>query len=244
MFDYVRALHLFELTIAILLAPKVLGLSARADRRADPARLRRRLRLTISLIIEIIASAAIAPIMMLIQTGAVVQILSGRDTGWNPQRRDDGSIPFRSIARRHRSHVVMGVVALVAAGAALAFARASGCRRRSPACMLAIPISWASGQLSIGTALRRLGLLMTPEENVDAADHRARQRARRELEKSGHDDEDGLRAIATDPRAREAHEFYLPDGSRRRRGEVDVEKPPSPSQSSTRPARSTNSPAG
>ena len=38
-FDYERALQLFELTIAILLAPKFLGLILRARRRPDPARL-------------------------------------------------------------------------------------------------------------------------------------------------------------------------------------------------------------
>ena len=49
---------------------------------------------SLSTLLEILISAALAPIMMLIQSGAVLQILSGRDTGWNPQRRDDGSIPF------------------------------------------------------------------------------------------------------------------------------------------------------
>ena len=59
-------------------------------------------------------SALLAPIMMLIQSGSVVQILSGRDTGWNPQRRDDGSIPFGSIVRRHRTHMALGVLTLFA----------------------------------------------------------------------------------------------------------------------------------
>ena len=53
-------------------------------------------------------SALIAPILMLIQSGSVFQILLGRDTGWNPQRRDDGSIPFGDIVRRHRWHMVLG----------------------------------------------------------------------------------------------------------------------------------------
>ena len=53
--------------------------------------------------------------MMLIQSGSVLQILSGRDTGWDPQRRDDGSIPLTSIARRHRSHALLGVITLFAA---------------------------------------------------------------------------------------------------------------------------------
>ena len=98
-FDYERALQFFVLTIGVLLAPKFLGLDDCAHRPRDAPRLRRRRSALIaSTIVEIIMSAAFAPIMMLIQSGSVAQILSGRDTGWNPQRRDDGSIPFSSIA--------------------------------------------------------------------------------------------------------------------------------------------------
>ena len=61
-----------------------------------------------STLVEIVMSSLLAPIMMLIQSGSVMQILLGRDTGWNPQRRDDGSIPLRDIVRRHRSHVALG----------------------------------------------------------------------------------------------------------------------------------------
>ena len=100
---------------------------------------------------------------MLIQSGSVFQILLGRDTGWNPQRRDDGSIPWSDIVRRHRWHMALGLVTGVAA-----FAIATSLFLwMSPTILglvLAIPISWASGQLGLGLALRRLGLLMTPEE--------------------------------------------------------------------------------
>ena len=93
-FDYERALQLFELTIAVLLAPKVFGMIAAG---VDPETRRGcggAILLFLSTLIEILVSAALASIMMVIQSGAVLQILSGRDTGWNPQRRDDGSIPI------------------------------------------------------------------------------------------------------------------------------------------------------
>ena len=119
-FDYERALQLFELTIGILLAPKFLGLAIaliepRTRRGSGGA-----LALIASTIVEIIVSAALAAIMMLIQSGSVAQILSGRDTGWNPQRRDDGSIPLRSIARRHRAHTAARPHHAVRGGADLA----------------------------------------------------------------------------------------------------------------------------
>ena len=177
----------------------------------------------LSTLLEIIVSAAIAPIMMLIQTGSVFQILSGRDTGWNPQRRDDGSIPLRSIVRRHRSHMAMGVFALIAAGL-LSRSLVLWMSPTIAGLILAIPISWASGQLWMGAGLRRLGLLVTPEESQTPAIIRRANALAEELERSGHDNEDGLRAIAGDAQFRRAHEAFLPEAGRRRRGEVDVEE--------------------
>ena len=115
--------------------------------------------------------------MMLIQSGSVAQILSGRDTGWDPQRRDDGSIPFSSIARRHRAHTVLGVITLAAA-ALLSPSLVVWMSPTIAGLIFSIPLSWASGQLWIGAALRRFGLLTTPEETPHASHHRARQRAR------------------------------------------------------------------
>ena len=65
--------------------------------------------LLISTLFEIVLSALLAPIMMLIQTGHVLHIVFGFDTGWDPQRRDDGSVPFIDIVRRHQSHVALGL---------------------------------------------------------------------------------------------------------------------------------------
>jgi membrane glycosyltransferase len=179
-------------------------------------------RLVLSTLIEILISAALAPIMMLIQSGSVAQIVSGRDTGWNPQRRDDGSIPFGSIARRHRAHTVLGFITLLAAGL-LSPSLVIWMSPTIAGLIFSIPISWASGQLWIGTALRRVGLLTTPEE-THTPDIIVRANALAlELARTGHDDEDGLRAVAGDPAFRQAHEAFLPEAGRRRRGEVDVE---------------------
>jgi membrane glycosyltransferase len=108
-FDPERALALFAVTIAVLLAPKGFGLLLmlldRAGRRASGGAIR----LALSALIEIVISALTAPILMLIQSGSVFQILLGRDTGWQPQRRDDGSIPTRDIVRRHRWHTALGI---------------------------------------------------------------------------------------------------------------------------------------
>jgi membrane glycosyltransferase len=222
-FDYQRALQLFELTIAVLLAPKVFGMVAAG---LDPHTRRAcggAVRLFLSTLIEILVSAAIASIMMVIQSGAVLQIISGRDTGWNPQRRDDGSIPFASIVRRHRSHMALGVVTLLAAGV-LSPSLVVWMSPTIAGLILAIPLSWASGQMWIGVGLRRLGLLTTPEEaEVPAIIDRANALSA-QLALGGADDEDALKAIAADAALRQAHESFLPESGRRRRGEIDVDE--------------------
>jgi membrane glycosyltransferase len=221
-FDFERALWLFELTIAILLAPKFLGLIlALADgptRRGSGGALG----LIASTFLEILVSAALAPIMMLIQSGSVLQILSGRDTGWNPQRRDDGSIPLSSIARRHRSHALLGVVTLFAA----ALISPSLVLWMSPTIaglVLSIPLSWASGQLWIGLGLKRIGLLRTPEETTPPEVVKRANTLADELARVGRDHEDGLVAVHSDPAFRAVHETFLPERPRHRLGEVDVD---------------------
>ena len=92
-------------------------------------------------------SALLAPIMMLIQSGSVFQILLGRDTGWKPQRRDDGSIPLA----RHRpaAPLAHGLGAL--AGISAFMIATSLFLWMSPTILgllLAIPLSWPSGQLA------------------------------------------------------------------------------------------------
>jgi membrane glycosyltransferase len=40
----------------------------------------------------------------------VVQILSGIDSGWKAQRRDDGSVPFAFAMRFHVHHMAAGAI--------------------------------------------------------------------------------------------------------------------------------------
>jgi membrane glycosyltransferase len=209
-FDYERALQLFELTMAVLLAPKFLGLAialldAKTRRGSGGA-----LALLASTMVEIVISAALAPIMMLIQSGSVAQIVSGRDTGWNPQRRDDGSIPFRGIARRHRAHALLGLVTLFAA----ALISPSLIVWMSPTIaglILSIPLSWASGQLWLGLGMRRLGLLRTPEETSPPQVVERANALAAELARTGNDHDDALQAIWADPALRGTHESFLPE---------------------------------
>ncbi len=222
-FDPERALALFGLTMAILLAPKLFGwlltLFNPVERRACGGAIR----LTLSTIIEIIMSALLAPIMMVIQSGSVFQILLGRDTGWNPQRRDDGSIPFQDIVRRHRAHTVLGVVAGVTAFM-IATSLFAWMSPTILGLLLAIPLSWASGQLAIGLWLKRRGLLLTPEEGTPPTIAMRANALQRDYAESRFDDADGLFALHQNPDLMEAHIRMLPPAPTRQRGQVDPER--------------------
>jgi membrane glycosyltransferase len=222
-FDPERALMLFAITMSILIAPKVFGLILMLISREGRRSCGGGIRLVISALIEVVLSALFAPILMLIQSGSVFQILLGRDTGWQPQRRDDGSIPMKDIVRRHRWHTVLGAFAGVSAfliATSLFF-------WMSPTIiglLLAIPLSWLSGQLRVGLALKRLGLLLTPEEHrPPAIAARANElQARNTALKL--DDSDGLQALYEDPALRDEHEAMLPQLAPRRRGEIETDR--------------------
>jgi membrane glycosyltransferase len=222
-FDPERALNLFAVTMAILLAPKLFGLIlallSSTMRRACGGGFR----LTISALFEVLFSALFAPIMMVIQSGSVFQILAGRDTGWNPQRRDDGSIPFKDIVRRHRTHTILGVIA----GLSAFMIATSLFAWMSPTIfglVLAIPLSWASGQLAIGLWLKRRKLLLTPEEGDPPAIAIRANELNALFAKDGFDDSDGLRALHQDPALRDIHERMLPQVTPRKRGEIEPDR--------------------
>ena len=222
-FDAQRALDLFAATMAVLLAPKFFGLIVAIVQAPIRKASGGAIRLILSALLEIAMSALLAPIMMLVQSGSVMQILFGRDTGWSPQRRDDGSIPFRDIVRRHKSHTVLGAVTLFAA-LLISPSLAAWMSPTIAGLLLAIGLSWASGQLSIGLFLKRLGLLATPEERtVPPIAERANLLAR-DLARTGYDEADGLIALYSDDAFRTIHETFLPDGQSRKRGDVDVER--------------------
>lgn len=222
-FDPERALNLFALTMAILLAPKLFGLlltlfNGKLRRAGGGA-----IRLIVSALIEVLFSAFFAPIMMLIQSGSVFQILLGRDTGWNPQRRDDGSIPLKDIIRRHRMHTLLGLVTGISAFL-IATSLFAWMSPTIVGLVLAIPLSWASGQLAIGLWLKRRKLLYTPEEGDPPAVALRANALQAEFAAAGYDDADGLRALHAEPALREAHEAMLPEAPPRRRGEIEADR--------------------
>lgn len=222
-FDAERSLELFIVTMAVLLAPKLLGLIVAlfdgvVRRGAGGA-----LALISSVLVEVVLSALLAPIMMLVHAGHVTHILFGFDTGWEPQRRDDGSVPFKSILRRHRDHVILGVVSLIAA-LLISPSLAAWMSPTIAGLILAVFLSWSTGLKSVGLAFKKLGLLMTPEESAPPPVAQRANALAAEFSALGFDQADALRVLHDDPEFCEAHQAFLPPAVHRERGNISPER--------------------
>lgn len=107
--DPVLAIWVFIATMGLLLLPKLLSLillwvQAPVRRQFGGA-----LRASAGVLAEIVVSALMAPVMMIFQSIAVVEILAGRDAGWQTQRRDDGTVERRELYRKYGVPTLCGV---------------------------------------------------------------------------------------------------------------------------------------
>ncbi len=157
------ALTLFAISLLLLFVPKLI---AWAEAMLDGARARAlggRLRLSLSLLLESVLATLLAPAMMLLHSRFVVEALSGADSGWSAQRRDEGAFTFGAALAAHRIELLLG---LLLAGAASLLPGTLGWWYLPLAggLLLTPLLSWAGAQRSIGRWLARRGLLLIPEE--------------------------------------------------------------------------------
>ena len=108
--DPVLAVWVFVATMGLLLLPKLLSLVLLWTRRLAGRQFGGALRATAGVLAEIVVSALMAPVMMIFQSVAVVEILAGRDAGWQTQRRDDGTVERRELYRKYGVPTLCGVV--------------------------------------------------------------------------------------------------------------------------------------
>jgi membrane glycosyltransferase len=156
-------LTIFLITAGMLLGPKLMAVML-ALRDADEARgFGGRARLVLSALGESLAAMLAAPVLMLLHSKAVAEVLLGRDSGWGAQRRDGEALTFRQAWRAHRFHVAIG--ALGAVGAALVDGRLLVWTAPiTTGLVLSAAYTYLSTRVDLGHALRRLRLLQTPAE--------------------------------------------------------------------------------
>jgi membrane glycosyltransferase len=219
-FDSERMIRLFLISMAVLLLPKAVGFV----RALVVGPVRRGIggphRVVEGTVVELVISTLVAPIMMIAQTGIVLSILLGRDAGWMPQTRRGGSIPFLSALRFHAMHTLFGValatVALLHSPTLAAW--------MSPillALVFAAPISKVCGSVRLGRRLRKLYVMLTPQESTPPDILRTARRLSHFF--SATLPEDAVIALVRDPQLFAAHLRSLEPGSERGRGAFDAD---------------------
>ena len=153
---------LLGLTLVLLFAPKFMALSWML---ADPMRrggFGGGWALIKSVGLDIPLGVLVAPMMMLTQTLAVIDILRGRPSGWAAQNRVSDGIALSDAARHYRWHLIVGGAMAVAALLGL---QAAVWMAPIFAGLLAAPllVTWTS-RASLGQASARHGLFLIPEE--------------------------------------------------------------------------------
>ncbi|MEX1298042.1 MAG: glucans biosynthesis glucosyltransferase MdoH, partial [Desulfotignum sp.] len=162
-FDSERALRLFVVSMAIVLAPKLFGWFAAMVHVRQCLRFGGPFLLTLSTLLEMVVSGLYAPILMVSQFGVVFSILRGKDSGWLPQSREDGALGWKSVARHHAGHTLFGT-ALAVLSLMLSKALFFWLLPVSAGLILSIPLSWVSGGTRRTKWLKMTGLLRAPEE--------------------------------------------------------------------------------
>src|SRR5690606_28114507 len=161
--DAERFVALFIVTMVMLLAPKAMGvLFTVADaptRRACGGAAR----IVAGVLVETVMAALMAPVTMYVQSRGVAQVLAGKDSGWESQRRDDGSLPLRELLRLYGG---MGLVGAVGGAAAWVVSPALA-GWMSPVVLglvLGIPGVALGRSRAAGQWLRQCRIFATPEE--------------------------------------------------------------------------------
>jgi membrane glycosyltransferase len=154
---------LLGMTLAALFLPKLLGLSLVLFSRSERQAFGGAWRLCTSVLVEVLFSALLAPMMMLFQTLSVGLTLLGRSVVWEAQPRDDRGVGWREALRRLGWHTLVGAT------------WAGGVYAVTPdffwwltpiwlGLVLSLPLSVWSSRRTLGLALKRIGLFLTPEE--------------------------------------------------------------------------------
>ena len=155
-------LTLFGLTGVLLLAPKAFSLIAIVWR-GQAGRFGGIGRLLVSALVEFLHSLLLAPVRMLFHTQFVLAAMTGWRLEWRSPPRDDASTGWAEACKRHGAHTLFAVVWV----ATIVYASDSFAWWLSPilaGLLLAIPLSVWGSRAGAGRALRRQGLLLTPEE--------------------------------------------------------------------------------
>ena len=161
--DAEGAIALFCVALGMLMLPKLLGWLRVIGSGRRARAFGGRLRVTLSLLLEILASTLLAPAMMVFHSLFVIEILLGRDSGWGRQTRTEGQVRPGEALLRHRwqlaAALLLGATLLVLPKALFwwflpLFA----------GLLLTPLLTLVTASPALGRLAGRLGLFLIPEE--------------------------------------------------------------------------------
>ena len=219
--DPVRAAWVFAGTMAVLLAPKLMAYCLLLFNGTERRGFGGAIAAFFSMLVETLISSLLAPVMMVVQSMGVVGILMGRDVGWAPQRRDDGSLPFGTILRQYGGQGLLGL----ALGAIAYLISAPLFYWMSPVILglvLAVPLAAVTARRGWGRGFARMGLLKVPEERtIPPVIVRAAEIAE---DLRGASPSEAVHRLAHAPALLAAHRAFLPAGGERVAGDHSPER--------------------
>lgn len=156
-----KALALFSATATLLFLPKVLSVLLICIQGARE--FGGMLRLILSMCIEIVFSALLAPVRMLFHTIFVLAAYMGLELSWKSPPRDDAETTWNEAARKHGSQTLLGLLW----GGGILWLNPAFVWWLLPivgSLAISIPISVYSSRVTLGRLFRRLKLFLIPEE--------------------------------------------------------------------------------
>ncbi|MXV31505.1 glucans biosynthesis glucosyltransferase MdoH [Xanthomonas sp. LMG 8989] len=166
--DSTRVAWVFAVTMFVLLAPKVMGYFAMLLKPGERRGCGGGLRAFVSMLLETLLAALMAPVVMYVQSRGVAEVLAGKDSGWDAQQRDDGRISWSALLRSYGGLSAFG---LLMGGMAYAVSP-SLAAWMAPVVIgmaLAVPVVAISSSRAAGLWLRKLRILAIPEESQPPA---------------------------------------------------------------------------
>jgi len=206
------ALALLAVTGLILFLPKLLSIALIAFQSRTTRLYGGTLRLTVSVLLEILFSSLLAPVRMVFHSRFVVQNLLGRTVTWRSQGRADAETSWREAIAHHGFDTVFAT----AWGTSLYLLNPNYFWWVTPiigALILSIPFSVYASRVRLGARARALGLFLIPEESDPPAELRdlaANLRVAEQAEAALPSIEvDGLVRTAVDPFVNATHRALL-----------------------------------
>ncbi|MGK7862754.1 glucans biosynthesis glucosyltransferase MdoH [Falsiroseomonas sp. E2-1-a4] len=215
--DPVRAMWLFIGTMALLLVPKLLAWFLLLLNPEERRGIGGTVRSFLSMLVETLVAGLLAPVTMLTQSVDVASIITGRDSGWQPQQRDDGTLGWQTVFRLYWRHTLFGLLF----GAASWLVSPYLALWMLPVTLgLALAVPLAALTARRATWLRQIGLLAIPEESAPPAVLNRSNTIRRRLMEQARPME-AVQRLAADPALRDAHLAMLPPPRRPRLDPLD-----------------------